>query len=329
MRRFALFALAAAGCEPPSAEEVVAHVWEDFDARYATFGVRGVDWDAAHDEALAQLAATDGSDDALLDVLHGLLGRLDDDHVRLFVPDRTQTLWSAGGLSGRVMDDFDPEVTYALLDEVTSTPEAAWGTADGGRLGYLHVVRMDPAARRAGEAYLSSLSGVEGLLLDLRGNGGGSRPDAEDIVAHLFDETFVYGRSRFRTADGGFSEWEALDVDALGTHPTLPVAVLHNEFSVSATEEALMMLLDRPDTIRVGTASAGALSATSWRDAPNGWLYALPTEDVQTPDGTSFSAIGIPPDVEIAASPDDVGAGLDPVLGAALELLGGPEPGAR
>ena len=262
MRR--LLPLLLAGCASPSPEDVVEHVWADFDARYATFEVRGVDWDTARDEALADLAASDRSDAALEEVLHGMLGRLDDDHVRLLIPDQTQQLWSAGALNGRLMDDFDPEVTDALVGDVTTTRDAAWGTLAGGRLAYLRLSRLNPGAEAQGSAFLADPGEVEGLVLDLRGNGGGFPWHGEHVVAHLFDQDVVYARHRARTPDGGFTDWTDADVDALGTHPDLPVAVLHHAFTVSGAEQTVLMLRQR-GPVRVTRVSGGL----AWSPDPN------------------------------------------------------------
>ena len=75
----------------------------------------------------------------------------------------------------------------------------------------------------------------------------------------------------------------------------------------------------------VGDTTSGVFSGTIDKPLPNGWVIDVPNEHLIAPDGTSYEAIGIAPDVLVPYFPEAVKAtGVDPGLEKAMHLLGSP-----
>lgn len=327
--RAALLALVLPGCllgAPPDDSPIAVydHVWADFDAHYGLFGVKAdtVDWDALYADCLPLVPASQ-DDAALQEALRCLLGPLNDDHVRLLVPGVEDGLWSAGRLQDLESEDFHEEVSGAYVQDLVDAGPLRWGWLSED-VGYLHLrsLSSQSAARGAAEA-MQALGGARAIALDLRGNGGGLHSVLEPVASLFSDRDYVYSRLRRRegAARDSYGEWIDYDVEA-GEAPFLgPVALLTHAFTVSGAENLTLALGELEPVTQVGSTTAGAFAGTGWRDAPNGWLYAVSLEDVRDAEGLSYEGVGLAPDIEAASTLEDTRAGRDLALEAALEWL--------
>lgn len=309
-------------------------VWSDFDAHYALFGVKqDVDWDALGTECRRLLPADDADEQALLSALQCLLAPLGDDHVRILRPQVEDGLWSAGRLELLELTDFSEDVSGSLVvDLVDDHPAVRWGWLDAdftGRsdldLGYLHVRSLGSSSTvDAVDRAMDALAGADGLVLDLRVNGGGLHSVLEPVAAHFADRQFVYSHIRRRDGQGrtSYGNWLDYDVEP-GDAPFLgPVALVTHAFTVSGAENLTLALRELDHVTHVGSPTAGAFSAAMWRDAPNGWLYALSVEDVRDAAGASHEGVGLLPQQDAESTLEQTQAGVDRALEVAVDVLG-------
>lgn len=322
-----LWMLACLGPSPstePAAMVEALHA--DFEAHYGLFPVKDVDWDA-------QLAEhgdlpLEASDEALHEALTGMMSPLNDNHVHLLVPLGGEVEfedWTSGVLHDLIRDDFALEVTLALLDDVVQPhPKLAWGRS--GDVGYIWIgTEGDPSLIQHLDDALDALPDVDSLILDVRSNGGGFDAQTRAFASRFVDGEPVYLRTRHRASaePGDFEDW----VDKTIAPPPRPVfdgpmVVLQHRFSVSAAEGLLLAMHQRDNTTFVGEVSSGAFGTVIWRDLPNGWSYSITVSDTRDPDGVSWEGIGLPPDIEARSTLDELRAGEDKALEAALEVLG-------
>ncbi len=308
-------------------------VWEDFDQHYGLFAVKAddVDWDALGEDCRALLPADDTDEDALLDALKCLLGPLRDDHVRILRPDVEDGHWSAGRLEDLEITDFSEEVSGAWLLDPMDRGEARWGWLDPALTGaedldlaYLHLRTISPSsAVDAVDQAMAELSSADGLVLDLRENGGGYASVLEPIASHFADHDYVYAQIRRREGEGRttYGAWQEWDVEA-GEAPYLgPVALVTHAFSVSGAEHLALALTELDRVIHVGSPTAGAFSAATFRDAPNGWLYSISLEDVRDARGTSHEAVGVVPEILAESRLEETQQGVDRGMEAAVDAL--------
>ncbi|MFC4062474.1 S41 family peptidase [Planomonospora corallina] len=157
---------------------------------------------------------------------------------------------------------------------------------------------------------------LSGLVLDLRGNGGGSPSEATRLVS-----AFVHGKATAYqcTADGRCeTAWTDDTVELLG----LPLVVLTDRGCASACEHFIAAVKDLRAGRLVGTRTAGMISgpAQSYLLA-NNTLLAFPTRHHLGPGREVIDRIGVPPDHHVPLTPKDAAAGRDPALAKALALL--------
>ncbi len=161
-----------------------------------------------------------------------------------------------------------------------------------------------------------------GLILDLRGNGGGYLVAAQELVGHFVREgvaTYKADRDGERTPlpilNGRVNEFD------------LPMVVLVDGGSASASEITAGALQDYKRAILIGEQTFGKGSIQDITDLPDGSSARITIAHWLTPDGREIHGKGLTPDILVPRTPEDYDAGLDPPLAAAVAyLLGQPLP---
>lgn len=191
-------------------------------------------------------------------------------------------------------------------------------------------------------------NGMERLVIDLRGNPGGVLDSAVDMAAYLLPEdrmdgTIVYtedknGKGERYYCKNGLISFEGTNPQNInprypkkdGHQLDLPMAVLINENSASASELFAGCLQDYGWATVVGTTSFGKGIVQNLIPLTDGSAIKLTTERYFTPSGFCLHEKGITPDVEV-----ELDEGLkqkvvilpeeDNQLQKAIEVLGGTE----
>ncbi|MEK6277033.1 MAG: S41 family peptidase [Actinomycetota bacterium] len=205
-----------------------------------------------------------------------------------------------------------------LVREVVTVPvvERRLRRFEGLELGYVHLagftegshVSLRKAARHMRRR------GAEGIVLDLRGNGGGLLREAI-LTSSIFlpkDEVVVKTVSR----NQGTTVYRALG-DNL---PPGPMVVLINRDTASAAEILASALADNDLAKTVGTRSFGKGVFQQVFDLSNGGALDLTIGRYFTADGISLAPKGIEPEVHAEDRP---GTERDEGLDRALEVLAG------
>ncbi len=167
---------------------------------------------------------------------------------------------------------------------------------DSQNLGYLRLFGFAHGAGRQvrNEVLEFKNDGVEGLVLDLRDNGGGLFSEAID-VASVFIENGQIVSYRHR------SEPEVV-YDARGdAFQNLPIVVLVNEGTASASEIVAGALQDRHRALVIGNRTYGKGSVQEVVPLRDASAVKLTTASYFTPSGRNIDGKGIKPDVEVAA----------------------------
>lgn len=156
----------------------------------------------------------------------------------------------------------------------------------------------------------------KGLILDLRNNPGGALTTAIEVASEFVGDGVImyeeYGdgkRDTYTARRGGLAT-------------KIPLVVLINEGSASASEIVAGAIQDHDRGILVGTTSFGKGSVQNW----------IPLDDNQgavrvtiarwlTPDGRTIHETGLEPDVVVELTQEDVEADRDPQMEKAVDLL--------
>ena len=136
-------------------------------------------------------------------------------------------------------------------------------------------------------------AGVRGMVLDLRGNLGGSVGNAISVSS----EFLVDGIVMFEMdPDGKRKDWA---VEDHGLMPDIPLAVIVNQFSASSSEVVAGALQDRGRAKLYGEQTFGKGAVQYYRELSNGSALKVTSSYWHTPSGTQFHGEGIMPDESV------------------------------
>lgn len=168
-------------------------------------------------------------------------------------------------------------------------------------IGDVGYVRLFSFARGAGDevrAKVESLldHGAAGLILDLRDNGGGLFSEGIDVASDFIEDgKIVTYKERSKPGIVYRAKGDAFE--------DVPLVVLVNEGTASASEIVTGALQDRNRAVVIGTKTYGKGSVQEVVPLPDSSAFKLTVAAYYTPDGTNLSGNGIEPDVVVDSSP--------------------------
>ncbi len=163
---------------------------------------------------------------------------------------------------------------------------------------------------------LTMSAAPKGLILDLRGNPGGSLFAAIDIVSQFIGEGVVMYEE---AADGSRQTYTARSG---GLATRVPLVVLTDQGSASASEIVAGAIKDRGRGTLIGDTTFGKGTVQDWHTLQKGQGgVRLTIARWLTPNGTWVHGQGIAPDIRVPRTPEDRSAGRDPQLDRAIQHL--------
>jgi carboxyl-terminal processing protease len=154
-----------------------------------------------------------------------------------------------------------------------------------------------------------------GLILDLRGNPGGLLNTAIEVASEFIPEGTVMIE---RFGDG---EEQVYEANEGGIATEIPLVVLINGGSASASEIVAGAVQDSGRGILVGETSFGKGSVQTWHPLSDEGAVRVTIARWYTPNGRQIHSTGLTPDVEILIDPETLEEGEDPQLDKAIEIL--------
>lgn len=165
-----------------------------------------------------------------------------------------------------------------------------------------------PTARWV-RAQLKAHRGANGVIFDLRGNGGGDSFSLTGMLSEIFPEPVAVGRTVVRSGDDSHHRtpraW-------FGAGYRGPVAVLVSEHSASAAEIFAHVVQHHRRGPVIGRKTPGLVLVSVFWWLPGGGELQLSVYDYEGPGGVRLEGRGVTPDVVVEpASPE--GGTVDPV----------------
>jgi carboxyl-terminal processing protease len=160
------------------------------------------------------------------------------------------------------------------------------------------VESSDAGMKKAIEQMKKEANGhLQGVVLDLRNNPGGLLDQAVAVSADFLDHGEVVSTRARRPEDT--QRYDAHGKDLIDG---LPMVVLINDGSASASEIVAGALQDHRRAILLGTKSFGKGSVQTIMPFPPYGALRLTTARYYTPSGRSIQALGIEPDIKVQQS---------------------------
>ena len=189
------------------------------------------------------------------------------------------------------------EIEVVLTRGKVDTPTVESEMRDDG-IGYLQITEFDDVTVGQFAENFEQLKeqGMKGLIIDLRGNPGGSVTSVCAVAEHLLPEGLIF---YMEDKDGNRTEYtcEGADFD-------LPLVVLVNEYSASAAEILSGAIKDSGIGKLVGKKTFGKGIVQDVISLQDGSAIKLTIANYYTRGGNDIHLKGIEPDVEVELDAD-------------------------
>lgn len=212
-----------------------------------------------------------------------------------------------------VAEPLEFEITRANI----SVPSAESRMIDGD-IAYVRLYTFGQSSTDELRKALRELMAQDpkGLILDLRGNGGGFLSTAIEVASQFIPDGVIMTE---HFGDGRIQTYEA---DRGGLATDVPLVVLIDGGSASASEIVAGAIQDRDRGKLVGETSFGKGSVQNWVPLQSdGGAVRVTIARWYTPNGRLIDKTGLEPDVVVHRTDDDVLNNRDPQLDRAVEIL--------
>ncbi|MCL4502642.1 MAG: S41 family peptidase [Deltaproteobacteria bacterium] len=215
-------------------------------------------------------------------------------------------------------EGFPHPKDFAITREIIPIRSVKARVIDGG-IGYVRLANFQDQTDADLHNYLQKmrqkLVPFKGLVLDLRNDPGGLLEQAVRVSDEfLKGGLIVYTEGRNRQQTGRFYATSGAD-----KFTSVPMVVLINEGSASASEIVAGALKDQKRALIVGTKSFGKGSVQTILPMDDGSALRLTTALYYTPSGITINEKGIVPDVVVDEKPLPPNKSLEKLRDEAME----------
>lgn len=171
-----------------------------------------------------------------------------------------------------------------------------------GNVGYIEVSGVPPGVEAAIDAAFAFLRNTDALIIDLRGNGGGSPATVAHYMSYL-SEGEPYVVMRIFSRSGSVDETRTRNLGDRSYGARKPVYVLTSHLTFSGGEEFAYDVQAFKRGLTVGETTGGGANPGELQSLGHGFTVFMPTGLGKHPvSNTSWEGVGVKPDVPVAAN---------------------------
>ena len=239
------------------------------------------------------------SSDGLFEVLGNMLAELKDGHVNLYSASNTARYWDWYLDYPR---NYDESLVERYLGRDYRISSGLKYTILDDNIGYISYTSFSDGIGEGNlDETLSYLAACNGLIIDVRNNGGGNLTYSTRFAARFTNERILTGYIQHKTGKGhsDFSEPEPIYVDPSdGVRWQKKAVVLTNRHSYSATNDFINAMRYMPNVTLLGDKSGGGSGLPFTSELPNGWGVRLSASPHLDADKQQIE-FGIDPDIKM------------------------------
>lgn len=299
-------------------------LWRIIDEHYCFFDYKqqeyGLDWHAVYNKYAPQFD-DQMTEEQTFEVLTNMLGELKDGHVNLYAPFDVGRDWS---WKEDYPSHFSENVLKLYLGKDYKIAAGMKYRILNDNVAYLRCATFvnDFGAGNL-DRILLYFAPCNGLIIDLRENGGGMVTSAEALAARFTNEEVLVGYMQHKTGRGhnDFSPHrQQILKPSKGLRWQKRVVVLTNRGVYSAANEFVKYMKCLPQVTIVGDRTGGGAGLPFSSELPNGWIVRFSACPMYDRDGKD-TEFGIAPTHQVGMKPTDQARGKDTLIEYARKLL--------
>jgi len=299
-------------------------LWKIIDEHYCFFDYKqheyGLDWNAIYNIYKVR-ANEELTSYQLFEILTNMLAELRDGHVNLYTAFDNGRYW-------RWHEDYPSNFSDSLQrlyleTDYHITSGISYKILDD-NIGYMYCGSFSTTIGEGGlNEIFNHFALCNGIIIDIRDNGGGALTNAELLAARFCNEKTLVGYMQHKTGKGhnDFSEMEAQYIEPSSKLRWQKAAVVLTNRSVySAANDFVKYMKCFPNVKIVGDKTGGGGGMPFTSTLPNGWTVrfsACPSYD-KNKQQVEF---GIEPDYPVCLTKDDFNKGKDSLIEFARKVL--------
>ncbi len=351
-------------------QQVFQEFWDIYDRYYPLMHRKNIDWQQVHDTYHPRINAAT-TDNQLFTMFQEIMqNTIKDGHSSLTFNNNKEATYDPEfdeNVQTMLQNNTDGKINYVASS--TNNAYISYGTlAENGDIGYIKSKVFEPMSesdaeftsyRNIVDEALTFLQNKDGIIVDVRTNGGGQASFAFYLAGRFFTNgtsPIRIARQRVKTTTGsteaslgewlsseygGVSESRAedggtfgsvfpaeFDVQATGNFQfTNKVALLTSQNSASSAEYFTAAMKTQDHVRSIGEKTFGIFAGSENMTLTNGsgkWVTRVSAQDVEVfynGNFQSFEGTGIPPDQELVPTVNQVSNGEDVHIAAAVEYI--------
>ena len=299
-------------------------LWKIIDTRYCYLDYKHINWDSIH-SIYKQRVDTVKSQFSLFNVLGDMLDELRDGHVNLYSDFDLSRYWK---WFSDYPSNFDSKLIYNeryLGDNYLIAGGMRYQKIDGGKIGYIYYESFSDQFSDVNFSYIFNYFAdcKNGLIIDVRNNGGGYLDLSEDLASYFFAKETLTGYISHKTGIGHADFSKPTEIKTRANENLQwqrPIIILTNRMSFSATNSFVCRMKIAPNAKIVGDKTGGGGGLPMSSEIPNGWMVRFSNSPMFDASMNQIE-LGIDPTVKVDLNPIDVANGYDTIIEKAITLL--------
>lgn len=294
--------------------------------RYCFLEEKNLNWDSLTQEYRKQITPKTKTLE-LFNICSDLLDNLKDGHVNLIAPFNVsyyRKWWSdyPQDFNIRTLQEYYLDFNYFQASGISYKMLNS-------EIGYMYYGSFSSTVGATNLDYiLTLLSKSQGLIIDIRNNGGGALTNVNTLVGRFIDHEIIGGyiRHKLSPAPGDFSKPFALHYKPADknrvSYLNRPIYILTNRSCFSAANNFVAVMKQLPNVKIVGAKTGGGGGLPFSYELPNGWAVrfsSCPINDAN--DQTTEYGIDPTPGYEMHSPAEELAQGRDAILDFAIRSI--------
>jgi hypothetical protein len=295
-------------------------LWKIMDEHYCFFNYKNVDWNEIHTR-YSERISENMDNDALFSVLGEMLAEVRDGHVNMIANHNVARYWK---WFEDYPDNFDLKIQKNYIGTDYSIAGGLKYKILEDNIGYIYYGSFTSGIGEANiNQVLDRMAVCEGIILDIRDNGGGLLTNSDRLTSHFFNQKTLVGYIMHKTGKGhdDFSKpYEIYVEPSDGVKYQKKVVLLTNRSCYSAANDFVNSMRYAPNVTIAGDRTGGGSGLPFSSELPNGWSIRFSASPILDA-GKNHTEFGIDPDVDVDMTDEDIAKGVDTIIERARVII--------